>query len=146
MRRLTKELRDLHTRGVPGVKVEPRDGNVFFWDAIVDGPVGTVYEGGHFKVELEFPQEYPMKPPSVRFCTKIYHPNFFDIPGPNLDSRVLAQWAPSVMVKRLFEELLDIMANPDPHHPADYMLAGLYIESRAAFDETARRWTEEYAK
>ena len=28
-----------------------------------------------FQVRIDFPREYPLKPPTLRFTTKIYHPN-----------------------------------------------------------------------
>ena len=33
------------------------------------------YNKAAFKVQLDFPAEYPFKPPKVTFKTKIYHPN-----------------------------------------------------------------------
>lgn len=33
------------------------------------------YDKGAFRIELNFPAEYPFKPPKVTFKTKIYHPN-----------------------------------------------------------------------
>ena len=33
------------------------------------------YNKGAFKVQIDFPAEYPFKPPKITFLTKIYHPN-----------------------------------------------------------------------
>lgn len=33
------------------------------------------YNKGAFKVAIDFPVEYPFKPPKITFLTKIYHPN-----------------------------------------------------------------------
>lgn len=33
------------------------------------------YSKGAFRIEINFPAEYPFKPPRICFKTKIYHPN-----------------------------------------------------------------------
>ena len=45
------------------------------WEAVLEGPQGTPYEGGKFRVSFEVPHDYPFKPPSkMHFKTKVYHP------------------------------------------------------------------------
>lgn len=38
-------------------------------------PHETPFEDGTFKLTLEFTEEYPNKPPTVRFVSKMFHPN-----------------------------------------------------------------------
>jgi ubiquitin-conjugating enzyme (huntingtin interacting protein 2) len=33
---------------------------------MIKGPVGTPYEGGIFKVDIQLPSDYPFVPPKVR--------------------------------------------------------------------------------
>ena len=33
------------------------------------------YSKGAFRIRIEFPAEYPFKPPKITFMTKVYHPN-----------------------------------------------------------------------
>jgi len=42
---------------------------------VIQGPTGTPYEGGSFKLEILVPDRYPFEPPKIRFTTPIYHPN-----------------------------------------------------------------------
>ena len=38
-------------------------------------PKDTPFEDGTFKLAMEFTEEYPNKPPTVRFISKMFHPN-----------------------------------------------------------------------
>lgn len=41
----------------------------------MQGPVGTPYEEGAFRLKLALSWNYPHSPPRALFLTKIYHPN-----------------------------------------------------------------------
>jgi len=38
-------------------------------------PKDTPFEDGTFKLTIEFTEEYPNKPPTVRFISRMFHPN-----------------------------------------------------------------------
>jgi ubiquitin-conjugating enzyme E2 A len=38
-------------------------------------PEDTPWEGGTFKLSLEFTEDYPNKAPTVKFLSKMFHPN-----------------------------------------------------------------------
>ena len=38
-------------------------------------PEDTAWEDGTFKLSVEFTEEYPNKAPTVKFLTKMFHPN-----------------------------------------------------------------------
>uniref|UniRef100_A0A090X7J3 Putative ubiquitin protein n=1 Tax=Ixodes ricinus TaxID=34613 RepID=A0A090X7J3_IXORI len=42
------------------------------WNAVIFGPHDTPFEDGTFKLTLEFTEEYPNKPPTVRFVSKMF--------------------------------------------------------------------------
>ena len=46
--------------------------------AKIEGPEGTPYEGGTFRVEMYLPENYPIDPPKCLFRTKIWHVNIDD--------------------------------------------------------------------
>jgi ubiquitin-protein ligase len=37
----------------------------------------TPFEGGMFRLTIEFTEEYPNKPPTVKFVSKMFHPNVY---------------------------------------------------------------------
>jgi ubiquitin-conjugating enzyme E2 I len=39
------------------------------WDCGVPGKEKTIWEGGLFKLEVTFPDEYPTKPPKCTSCS-----------------------------------------------------------------------------
>ena len=58
-----------------GVSIQLFDQDILIWHVTVTGPKNSFYNGTRFKVKLLFPDDYPYRPPKVRFMTKIYHPN-----------------------------------------------------------------------
>ena len=53
------------------------DNNIMLWNAVIFGPHDTPFEDGTFKLTIEFTEEYPNKPPTVRFVSKMFHPNVY---------------------------------------------------------------------
>ena len=51
------------------------------WKAKIIGPKDTCYEDGIFFVDIVIPQDYPLKPPKMKFDTKIWHPNICSVTG-----------------------------------------------------------------
>lgn len=51
------------------------DCDVSKWKAKINGPKDTPYEGGTFGIYIEFPHNYPLKPPTCKFTTPIFHSN-----------------------------------------------------------------------
>lgn len=56
---------------------KPYDNDITKWEAVIFGSDDTEWEGGIFKLLIEFTDEYPQKPPSVKFLTKMFHPNIY---------------------------------------------------------------------
>jgi ubiquitin-conjugating enzyme E2 G2 len=75
-KRLNAEYRTLLTDAPEGIVAGPRDEEDYFtWVAMFSGPEGTPFEGGVFEAELKFPEDYPLRPPQMRFLDKMWHPN-----------------------------------------------------------------------
>eukprot|EP00330_Aristerostoma_sp_ATCC50986_P004869 CAMPEP_0114590256 /NCGR_PEP_ID=MMETSP0125-20121206/12538_1 /TAXON_ID=485358 ORGANISM="Aristerostoma sp., Strain ATCC 50986" /NCGR_SAMPLE_ID=MMETSP0125 /ASSEMBLY_ACC=CAM_ASM_000245 /LENGTH=73 /DNA_ID=CAMNT_0001787629 /DNA_START=29 /DNA_END=250 /DNA_ORIENTATION=+ len=50
-----------------GVTAAPQEDNLMNWSAVIFGPEDTPWEGGTFKLSMEFSEEYPNKAPVVKF-------------------------------------------------------------------------------
>jgi len=77
-KRLLKDLKKLHDDfSTEGITATPDSDSLYRWTAVIFGPEETEWDGGCFNLVLEFPEDYPNKPPKVRFITKMFHPNIY---------------------------------------------------------------------
>lgn len=46
-------------------------------NAVIIGPVDTPFEDGTFRLVMHFEEQYPNKPPGVKFISEMFHPNVY---------------------------------------------------------------------
>lgn len=73
--RLLRDLSRIEKEGEDSIFASPDENNIYHWEAVILGPESSVWEGGIFKLDLKFTEEYPTKPPQVKFISKLFHPN-----------------------------------------------------------------------
>lgn len=54
---------------VPYVEAAPLPSNILEWHYVVKGPEDTPYYGGYYHGKLQFPKDYPFKPPRIIMIT-----------------------------------------------------------------------------
>ena len=77
LRRIAKEIEDVRQDTWSKVTLQaagPGD-DITHLEGSFEGPPDTPYEGGKFNVDIRIPNDYPFKPPQMKFKTKIWHPN-----------------------------------------------------------------------
>jgi ubiquitin-conjugating enzyme E2 G2 len=75
-RRLLQEYRALTNNPPEGITAGPvSEDDLLYWEALIQGPEGTPFEGGVFPAELRFPKDYPLAPPTMKFLGEVWHPN-----------------------------------------------------------------------
>ncbi|KPM09728.1 ubiquitin-conjugating enzyme E2-like protein [Sarcoptes scabiei] len=74
-RRLMRDFRRIQDDPPPGISAAPMENDIMHWNAVIFGPPDTPYEDGTFHLKLTFSEEYPNKPPLVKFVTRMFHPN-----------------------------------------------------------------------
>lgn len=82
------------------------------WHVTIVPPNTSLYHGGKFKLVLNFPPEYPVQPPFVRFETKIFHPNVEPETGNASFCETGPEWCPAYTGDSLIRSIVAGMDNP----------------------------------
>ena len=117
---------------------------MFKWEGIIVGPSGTPYEGGMFKLNIEFPPDYPYKGPKVTFDTSIYHCNINRAGQICLDI-LKDKWSPVLTIGKVLLSICSLLSDPNPDDPLSPSIAEEFANNRVKHDETARAFTMRYA-
>ncbi|WWC96257.1 hypothetical protein V866_003124 [Kwoniella sp. B9012] len=75
LRLLSRETITLRSDPPEGVRIVVDEDDLTNMEGWVQGPGGTPYEGGYFRIRFSFGPEYPNLPPKCTMITKIFHPN-----------------------------------------------------------------------
>lgn len=148
IRRLKKEWSDIHLeieKSKESIKVVLINDDLTHWNAIIKGPVDSPFENGNFNLDITFPNEYPFKPPVIKFFNKIYHPNISAAGAICLDI-LKDQWSPALSVFKVLLSISSLMADPNPNDPLSPDVAAVYKNNREQYIKTAKTWTLQHAK
>lgn len=143
-KRILRELTDL-TRDPPSnCSAGPVGDNIFQWNGHIVGPEDSPYAGGLFNLTIQFPVDYPFRPPTVWFTTKVYHPNI-NAQGAICLDILKDQWTPALSVAKVLLSISSLLTDANPKDPLMPEIARQYETNREAFNATAREWTVRYA-
>ena len=144
LKRLKKELKELTDEPLTGISAGIKQDDILNWEATIIGPSKSPYAGGIFKLNIEFPSDYPFKPPKIKFSTKILHPNI-NIHGSICLDILSKNWSPALTISKVLLSICSLLDDPNPDDPLVPEIAEQYVKSRPAYDMTARQWTENFA-
>ncbi|XP_004714963.1 ubiquitin/ISG15-conjugating enzyme E2 L6 [Echinops telfairi] len=143
-KRVAKELEDLQG-SLPcylrNLVSEPD--NILVWHMLLL-PSEPPYNLKAFNVSLIFPEDYPFKPPKIRFTTKIYHPNVEESGQVCLPITSNENWKPCTKTRQVLEALNMMVNQPDLGQPLRIELAEMLTQNRKQFYQSAQKFTLSY--
>lgn len=82
-KRILKDIKDLQNNNLEshGIYYEVNEDNIYNIRVLMVGPSNTPYSYGFYLFNIFIPEEYPFKPPTVKFCTQNgktrFNPNLY---------------------------------------------------------------------
>lgn len=107
------------------------------------------FNGGYFKAEMTFTDEYPYQPPKFRFLIPITHPNIYPDgqlcisilhkPGEDITSGEEAseRWSPLQGAESVLRSVLLLLDDPEINSPANVDAGVMYRDRRSEYLKTA---------
>ncbi|KAK3325418.1 ubiquitin-conjugating enzyme/RWD-like protein [Apodospora peruviana] len=152
--RLMTEMRALQKE--KWINFEDDDsGNLLKWRfALMVINSDSAFNGGYFKAEMTFTDDYPYQPPKFRFLIPINHPNIYPDgqlcisilhkPGEDLMSGEEAseRWSPLQGAESVLRSVLLLLDDPEINSPANVDAGVMYRDRRKEYDEKARATVE----
>lgn len=73
-------------------------------NAVIIGPSDTPFEDGTFRLVMHFEEQYPNKPPGVKFISQMFHPNVYGTGELCLDI-LQNRWSPTYDVAAILTSI-----------------------------------------
>jgi len=140
--RLMSDLRTMKQQPPEGVSASPiGDDNLLVWGGTVFGPDDTPWEGGIFSLRMTFTEQYPDKPPRVRFTSEMFHPNIYP-DGTLCMDLIQDNWSPVYSVGSILMAIRSLLTDPNCASPANPEAAQLFQTDVKGYGRRVRRVAE----
>ncbi|KAJ1834744.1 E2 ubiquitin-protein ligase peroxin 4 [Coemansia sp. RSA 2711] len=147
-KRLLKELSDTR-KGLSDelASLAPAaDDSLLQWTAELHGPRDTPYAGGLFRLRIDIPEQYPIKPPILAFVTPVCHPNVHFETGEICLDILKTQWSPAWTLTSTCLAVHVLLANPEPSSPLNCDAANLLrCGDDLGYSSLVRMYTQMFA-
>ncbi|KAM9081352.1 ubiquitin/ISG15-conjugating enzyme E2 L6 isoform 2-T2 [Megaptera novaeangliae] len=97
-----------------------------------------------FNLRISFPEEYPFKPPTVTFTTRIYHPNVDSSGRVCLPIISKENWKPFTKTCQVLEALNVLVNKPELGQPLRLELADQLSQDPELFNRRAEEFTLQF--
>ena len=136
-------------------------------NAVIIGPADTPFEDGTFRLVMHFEEQYPNKPPGVKFISQMFHPNVYGTGELCLDI-LQNRWSPTYDVAAIltsvqryarqnlsygyillcssgslkFTFVFSLLNDPNTSSPANVEASNLYKDNRKEYVKRVRETVE----
>lgn len=126
---------------------------------MIIGPADTPFEDGTFRLVMHFEEQYPNKPPAVKFISQMFHPNVYATGELCLDI-LQNRWSPTYDVAAILTSIqrfaprhtidgcgadvfrASLLNDPNTASPANVEASNLYKENRREYTKRVRDTVE----
>ncbi|RAK95731.1 putative ubiquitin conjugating enzyme (UbcJ) [Aspergillus ibericus CBS 121593] len=145
--RLLRELKDYtNSPNEALLHLGPVDeDDLLHWEAVLKGVKGTPYEGGLWSLQILIPANYPLSPPTIKFKTRISHPNISFTTGEIcLTLLTTEHWSPVYTLSSTLTAIHQLLTDPRPDSPLNVDVAALLRDGDlVGWESLVRFWTGE---
>lgn len=140
IKQLAKELKNLDETPPEGIKVGVNDDDFSIIYADIEGPAGTPYENGVFRMKLILSHDFPHSPPKGYFLTKIFHPNIATN-GEICVNTLKKDWNPSLGLRHVLIVVRCLLIEPFPESALNEQAGKMLLENYEEYARHARLYT-----
>ncbi|KAI6176818.1 E2 ubiquitin-conjugating enzyme [Aphelenchoides bicaudatus] len=141
--RVQREIREIVNStdlNEQGILIEVLDNNIQHLRGYISGPAESLYKNANYVLDIQIPDQYPFKPPNVKFVTRVWHPNVSSATGAICLDILKSNWAASLTLRTVLLSIQALLASPEPNDPQDAIVASQFIKSPDLFERTAKFW------
>jgi len=138
--RLRKELKSFDEKETDNVSAGMIADDITHWEAIIIGPTDTPYANEIMNLDIKFPEDYPFKPPKIKFTKPIWHPNINSSSGDICLDILKSNWSPALSIMKVLMSISSLLEDPNPDDPYNSKAADEYKNNRNKFNMKVREY------
>lgn len=141
----------------PSATKVPDNNDGYIWDITIEGFEGSLYAGYVLRAEMNFPGDYPISPPKLKFITPMFHPNIYkdgnvcisilhtSTSEPFMSEPATDQWTPIHSIRTILLSVVLLLNEPYLDSPANVDASKAYRASKEDYEKQVKELLEEHA-
>jgi len=143
-RRILEELKKLMKEPHEAIEVFPCQRNVGFWRILLKGPTSSPYRNGAWLLYANFPDDYPISAPEIRFVTPVKHCNVNPY-GKICHSIFTRNWSADTSMKMVLDCIYGLLLYPETDDPLDTSLALQFFNNPSSYEADIQAHVQKHA-